>query len=122
MTRTVEQITTDLTAMKVQARRYDAVLNEGGEGYNPHTRACESLRGEQEAAEEARGLAQMAARQQEEDVEWTLEVTQTRRAAWNAWAKAQRPGTVTPTQITAQVTAQGWSVEALKRQIARHGL
>lgn len=104
-----------------KARRYDAGLNEGGEGYNPYTEPLRQAVRAQDEAEEARGLAAIAARQQAEDAEWTVDITQARRAAWNAWAKAQR-GKVTPAHITAQVKAQGWTVEALKRQIARHGL
>lgn len=113
--------TKTITTMKARARRYDAGMNEGGEGFNPYADALHKAEREQDALEEARGQAEMAARQQEEDAEWTASVTTTRRAAWNAWVKAQR-GPVTPAQLTAQQTAQGWSVETLQRQIARHGL
>jgi hypothetical protein len=118
--RTLEQITTDLTALKATARRYDAGLNEGGEGFTPHADAIRRLEREYDAVAEATAAARMAAIQQAEDAEWTHEVTMARRAAWNAWVQSQ--GTVTPAQLAAQIKRQGWRIEALKAAIVRHGL
>jgi hypothetical protein len=119
MARTSKQ--TDITPLTTAARRYDAGMNEGGEGFNPYADALRAAQRETDEAAWSRSQAEMSARQQAEDTEWTLEVTQTRRAAWNAWARSLQ-GPVTPTQVTAQIKAQGWTPETLKAQIARHGL
>lgn len=121
MKRTLEQISAQLTNLKAQARRYDAGLNDGGEGFNPHHDAIRQLEREYDVAAEARAAAGLAAIRQAEAAEWTLELTTTRRAEWNAWVKAQGKSIHTA-QIAARIQAQGWSVEALKAAIKRHGL
>lgn len=122
MTRsTLDTIRTEINALKATTSRYDAGLNEGGEGFNPHADAIRRLEREYDAVAEATATERMAALRQAEDAEWTRELTQQRRAAWNTWVKAQ--GTrVHTAQVAAQIKAQGWSVEALKRAITRHGL
>lgn len=102
-------------------KQYNAIQNEGGEGFNPHSEAlCQA-----EHADYAQQLAavetRMAHAQAIEDAEWTAEVTTARRAAWNTWATAQR-GPVTPKAVMAQEKKQGWTMATLKRQITRHGL
>lgn len=119
--RTLEQIMTDLNALKAKAGRYDAGLNDGGEGYNPHHDAIRQLEREYDQVAEAEAEARIAVIRQAEAAEWTLELTQERRAAWNAWVKAQG-ATIHPSQVAAQIQRQGWSVEALKAAIKRHGL
>lgn len=121
MARTLEQITTDLNALKATARRYDAGLNDGGEGFNPHHDAIRQLEREYDQAAEAQYDARLAAIRQAEVAEWTREVTLARRAEWNAWVKAQGT-TIHTAQVAAQIQRQGWSVEALKASIKRHGL
>lgn len=121
MARTLTQITADLHARRATARRYDAGLNEGGEGYNPHHPALQALEAAYAAARDADAQARRAAAQAADEAVWTLELTTARRAEWNAWVKSQGKR-ITPAHLAARLQAQGWSVDALKAAIKRHGL
>ncbi|MBU2177562.1 MAG: hypothetical protein KJ556_20920 [Gammaproteobacteria bacterium] len=50
---------------------------------------------------------------------WTHEQTVERRAAWNAWVKANRPNAL---QVRTQEQAQGYTVDDLKAAIKAHNL
>jgi hypothetical protein len=119
--RTLEQITTELRDRQAAARHYDGSLNERGEGFNPHTDAIRRLERDLDRVQEATASERLAAILQAEDAAWTREVTTLRRAAWNTWVKAQGKR-LDGSKVAAQVKHQGWTLEALKRQVARHGL
>ena len=70
------------------------------------------------AAEEQARESELAAKQQAEiDNEWTLEVTQQRRADWNAWARKTDPR---PVDVAKRQRQQGWTMDMLKKAIAHH--
>jgi acetyl-CoA acetyltransferase len=58
--------------------------------------------------------------------EWTREETITIRAAWNARVKAGeftgRDGKIDAVKVQAAMTAQGWTINDLKRAIQTHNL
>jgi hypothetical protein len=58
-----------------------------------------------------------ATKQQTERDEWPKEVTESRRAAWNEWLKDKSPSAA---DVAEQEKKQGFTVEALKRNIAWH--
>lgn len=107
----------------MNARSFDAIYNDGGEGYNPMRHS--------KAAMMAEHRQTMAARQKLEDAkaafeaEWTLEVTNERRAAWNAAVQAGEmttAGEVDPAKV-AQVTARlGYGLAELRRAKSIHSL
>lgn len=122
-TRTVTEITAELTALRATAHRYDSGANEGGEGFNPHHAALLALQAERDAAVQASEAERMAARQAATEAEWTRELTVQRRADWNAWVRSHSTqGTLAALLIAEQIKAQGWSLDELKRAITRHGL
>lgn len=121
MARTAHDVRTELQALEATARRYDTGMNEGGEGYNPHTAALRTLQAEYDRLMEAEADAACAARRAKEDAEWTKEVTIQRRAAWNAWVRSQ--GTTVHSAAMAQHCQEvGYDMLLLKRQIVRHRL
>lgn len=121
MTRTAEAILIDLNTVKAQWRGYNAGLNEGGEGYNPHSAPLRTLQAEYDAAHEAEVHAAYQARLDAEDAEWTKDVTIARRAEWNAWVKSQGK-TIAPAHMATHCQDVGYDMLTLKRQITRHGL
>lgn len=78
------------------------------------------------AREQAEDEASTAVRGAAEAIEWTREVTIKRRATWNARVKAGEftnpNGTANPAKAAAALRTLGWTAEAMKRAIARHGL
>lgn len=56
-------------------------------------------------------------KQQTERDEWTKEVTESRRAAWNEWLKDKSPSAA---DVAEQEKKQGFTAEALKRNLAWH--
>ncbi|MBU2177565.1 MAG: hypothetical protein KJ556_20935, partial [Gammaproteobacteria bacterium] len=50
---------------------------------------------------------------------WTRETTISRRAAWNAWVKANRPTTL---MVRKQEQSQGYTVDDLRAAIKAHNL
>lgn len=97
-----------------EARKYDRINNDGGEGYNPYWDALK----DRLALEAREADAAFAA-------EWTPEVTATRRAEWNARVQSGEFGVIGSGRtdlraVAAQEQAQGWTMEQLKRAIALH--
>ena len=108
------------TQIRTAASNYDRLFNEGGEGYNPHRAELQAQ--QPTAAEYAAWLqASATAAKAAEEAEWTQEITQERRQAWNAWVR-QSNGKLAPNLIANQIKAQGWNLDALKRAITRHGM
>ena len=64
--------------------------------------------------------------QTNQDNGWTLEVTQTRRAEWNARVKAGefagKNGKIDMVKVAAAERAQGWHMIELKAAIAKHNI
>jgi hypothetical protein len=121
MTRTLDDVKAELDALTQTARRYQQGMHEGGDGFNPHSAQVRQLQAEYDRLAEATAEARCAAIRAAEDQEWTRDLTQQRRAAWNAWVRSQG-ATIHPLQVAEQIKAQGWSLEALKAAIKRHGL
>lgn len=120
---TTQELDTKIASLTAAARLHDATHNEGGEGYNPYTVELEALKNQLSQELERTAPARKAAALAAEEAEWTVELTTTRRAAWNAWVRANaKGGKLAPAQVAIQIQAQGWSLEPLKRAIARHGL
>lgn len=74
----------------------------------------DALQAEQEARDDAIFRA-----------EWTPEVTQQRRAAWNAMVRSgkfTRNGKVWPPLVREQERAQGWYMDELKKAVQMHNL
>lgn len=112
-------------ASKIQRayNEYQSGMNEGGEGYNPHSRALAAEYAAEDARKEAEFQAFCVAEKVRKEAEWTLALTTQRRAAWNAWVRsASTGGKLAPLKVAQQIKAQGWSVEELKAAIVRHGL
>lgn len=126
---------------------YDAIYNEGGEGYNPfrdrapvpdapRARTADDVRRDldccgmdpRRAAEVQALRAELAALIAAEDAAfaavWTPEVTAARRAEWNARVIAGEFGatTVDYRAVAAAERAQGWTNADLRRAIALHNL
>lgn len=120
-TRTADQIRRELVDARRAARAHDIRLNEGGEGYNPHAQRIAQLEAELGPVAEAELQAQHAARMAAEDAEWTAEVTQQRRADWNAWVRSQGKS-IHPATMAAHCKAIGYDMSTLRRHIQRHGL
>jgi len=121
MARTSTQVRSELQALEATARRYQDGMNEGGDGFNPHSAALRALRAEYDALMEAEAHDAYTAQLAVEDAEWTREVTIQRRADWNAWVKSQGK-TIHPAAMTAHCQAVGYDMLLLQRQIRRHGL
>ena len=121
MTRTLTQIDAELATLTGVVRRYDAGANEGGEGFNPHSAALRILQAEYDQVAEATADGRIAALLAEQEARWTVEYTTARRAEWNTWVNSQGK-TLHPATVANRVALQGWSVEALKRAIKRHGV
>lgn len=107
--------------LRAKHAAYQAGMNEGGDGFNPHTEALRQAQRVQDAQDAAALDAEVAIQRAAEDAEWTAEVTAARRAEWNAWVRTQGKYMQAPA-LEAQQQAQGWTMGQLKRQIARHGL
>jgi hypothetical protein len=119
----VEQLRVKLASLKSAARLHDVTMNDGGEGFSPYTHEIASLERQIDRLAEVEFAEKMAAERADEEALWTLELTQQRRGEWNTWVKsANKGGKLHPAQVATQITAQGWSLEPLKRAIARHGL
>jgi len=102
--------------MATKEQTFDAVHNEGGEGYNPYRVEAERSLRDQFAAEHAAHEALFHAT-------WTVEVTKERRAAWNAFVRANGTPRGLPTAIAGhQIEAQGWELDDLRRAIKIHNL
>ena len=99
--------------------KFDAVHNEGGEGYNPiRANASEAI-----AKFEAEYAAGADERSALFAAEWTLEITQGRRAAWNAFARANMTKQGLRVDIAnSQQKAQGWRIDDLRAAIKLHNL
>ena len=120
---TAAAIRNEIATLRRAAQAHDNRLNEGGEGFNPHHTKLARLEAALDKAAEAEFEQSKATARAAEEAEWTLLLTQQRRAAWNAWVRANSTGgTLHPAQVANQIKAQGWSLEPLKRSIARHGL
>ena len=121
MARTAEEIRHEMSALKALSRGYQAGMNEGGDGFNPHAAELRRLEAEYDAAREAEVMAHMAALQAAEDAEWTREVTAERRADWHAWVRSQGK-TIHPALLAAHCQALGYDMLTLVRQVKRHSL
>lgn len=69
---TSSDLRTQINAMQAADRRYNNLVNEGGEGF------------ERNSVPESMQVAYTAALQAEFAAEWTLDVLNARRAEWNA--------------------------------------
>jgi hypothetical protein len=60
------------------------------------------------------------------EAEWNLETTQSRRATWNGlvkeWAAAHKGQKMAAAEVVALQDRAGFTLEALKRHVTRHGL
>lgn len=121
MTRSVAEIKAELETLKAQHHRYNDGMNEGGDGYSPYATHLRTLQAEYDQAAETEVEARITAITAAEEALWTLEYTQARRAEWNTWVRSQGK-TLHPATVANRVKEQGWSLEALKRAIKRHGL
>jgi hypothetical protein len=115
--RTISEITADL---KIAGQKQDFFngINEGGDGFNPHTITLDKLHKELAAAKAVVAKeAQLA--------EWTREVTEVRRASWNTEVKAlgaKKGGTLDLADLLPIQKKLGFTMGDLKEAIARHGL
>lgn len=116
MSKTVEQIKSELAALDAQRKQlkaYDKFQNEGGEGYSAYEDKAEEIARQEYALE-----------QQLFAIEWTAEVTTERRAIWNAEmqkliAAKQQATTKTLNEISARI---GFNMVDLKRAIQINSL
>lgn len=122
----------------MDATTYKNGINEGGEGYNPFIknevnynrnlymgRLLDKMNAMNNsdtgyAELEAEYESLQAEIEAEFAAEWTVEVTQARRAIWNTWASSQK-------KINGCIVAQkelelGWSLEGLKKAIKLNSL
>ena len=106
-----------MTAMT--EKKFDAIHNEGGEGYNP-IRANASAK---IAKFEAEYAAEADERATQFAAEWTLETTQARRVAWNTFARANMTPRGLPADLANnQIKAQGWALDDLRHAVKLHNL
>ena len=107
--RSTTEISADIAKAKAADRAYNRVLNEGGEGYERDS--AEALQREYMAAEAAEFAAV-----------WTLDVLNTRRAAWNAemLALSAKRVTMTPKLMDSIVARLGYGLSDIKRAKALH--
>lgn len=104
---------------KLTEKQFDAIHNEGGEGYNT-IRANASAEIAKFEAEYAAGADERAARFA---AEWTMDTTQARRAAWNTFARANMTKQGLRADLAnSQQTAQGWRIDDLRAAIKLHNL
>jgi len=104
---------------KMNENQFDAIHNEGAEGYNP-VRANAPAEIAKFDAEYGAGADERAARFVDE---WTLEITQARRAAWNTFARANMTKQGLHVDIAnAQQEAQGWRIDDLRAAVKLHNL
>ncbi len=128
MTKTIEQITAELSAAKQaydaakrgiqRLRAVDRVQNEGGEGYSRYEDASESLFAEHQPAITALEKELFAAI-------WTPEVTAERRSAWNSGLSAVRDAKTPKAQhdaLDALIARLGYSHHDISRAKAINGI
>ncbi len=77
---------------------------------------------EKDREQERRLRSELADAKRAEDEEWTPEVTEKRRAEWNDWLKAANGRKLSAKEIAEQEKKQGFTLDALKRHLARHGV
>lgn len=121
MARTMAQVQQERDALRQQWQHYQEGMHEGGDGFNPHTAALLALEAEYERLDEAAFDVLVQAAGALEDAEWTCEITQERRTAWNAWVKAQGR-TISPAQVAAAQQAFGFTMLQLAHHVKRHGV
>jgi len=112
--RTTTQIAAEIAKINAADRSYNNVINEGGEGYERDS-VPQALRDEYSAAEQAEFAAA-----------WTNDVTQQRRAAWNAAiaaiaAKYGERG-MTAKRFADLQTSLGYKLADIRRATALHGI
>lgn len=116
MTKTIEQIKAELSALanqKKNLKAYDKLQNEGGEGYSAYDDKGEEIARKEYALE-----------QELFAIEWTAEVTTARRAMWNGEmqklvAAKQQATTKTLNEISGRI---GFTMIDLKKAIAINNL
>lgn len=111
MTKTVEQVKAALATLaqeKARLKAMDRIQNEGGEGYSAY-----EVKGEEVALKEQALYDELFA------IEWTAEVTETRRAAWNGeMQKLIAAKKQVNAQVLAEITARvGFTMADLKKAI-----
>lgn len=77
---------------------YNNLMNEGGEGYNPYDKPVAKI-----------------------SQDWTIEVTKSRRIAYNAAIKAEGKS-VTVSRLAAIMSKLGFTAADLRYNVARHSL
>lgn len=111
--RTTREIQAEITKIRAADKRYNQVVNEGGEGYERDS-VSDALRAEYLAAEQAEFAAT-----------WTAEITAARRAAWNAGVAkltAEHGNSVMGHHVRALADSLGYTLADIKRAKALHGL
>ena len=94
----------DIKELIKAQKTYNAIYNEGEEGYNPYDALI---------AAESRRLASIP--------KWTKEQTRAKREAWNKDMRSY--GTkITPHQLRAMELKHGFNFAVLKREVAKHNL
>lgn len=121
--RTVEQIKADMAKLDAenegwqkqikQAKKVDRVQNEGGGGYS-HGDSLADMHGREYIRRRGELDKELFA------AEWTREVTEQRRAAWNAEVSKLRNPTVSA--VGAIQRKLGYGPDAIKRAKALHGM
>lgn len=98
-----------------KAKRYNDMMNEGGEGYNPHAAAAreEAYQAKINSMVSARNAALIAKGFD------SREATEARRAEWNAMVQA---GQITAANRKAVEAKLGWTMEDLKAAKAVYGI
>lgn len=110
--RTATEISAEIAVVSAKAKEYDRIVNEGGEGHNPHHATLNALLAELTAADQVEFAAA-----------WTAEITAARRGQWNALVKAASArGEKWSGKDQAAAEKQiGFTVADLRRAIALHG-
>jgi hypothetical protein len=108
--------------LKDKAAAYNRGMNEGKEGYSPHSTALREAQGKVDRAGERLVEAKVAHSQAKTNAEWTKEVTQSRREAWNSHMKSLAGTKITGKKLGEIETKHGFDFQTLKEQISRHGL
>jgi hypothetical protein len=108
---------------KRQYNDYQAGMNEGGEGYNPHAATLAKSSAADAAKNEVILAERIAAKTAAAIAEWTKEVTTARRGEWNAWVRSTgQIGLALRVLVSDKIKAQGWGPDELRAAIVRHGL
>ena len=77
---------------------------------------------EEDRAQTRKLRREMADAKAAEDADWTEATTEQRRRTWNEWLKQANGRKLSAKEIAEQEKRQGFTLDTLKRHIARHGV